>query len=143
METRQRYTILIGVLVITLLVSGCTDMMDSAYQLPVADTQVENGSPERGRRLIMNYGCGACHAVDGVPGANGAVGPPLYDLNERAYIAGSLLNSVENLMTWIQDPHSIEPGTAMPDLGVPADDARDIVAFLYNQPEVWLTVRNE
>jgi cytochrome c1 len=35
------------------------------------------------------------------------------------------------MIQWIQHPQHIERGTAMPEMGVTADDARDITAFLY------------
>ena len=49
----------------------------------------------------------------------------------RAYIAGQLPNDPENLVRWIQDPQGVEPGTAMPNLGVTAAVARDMAAYLY------------
>jgi len=45
-----------------------------------------------------------------------------------------LPNTEQNLVNWIRDPQQIEPGTAMPTLGVTEDDARAISAFLYRQP---------
>jgi cytochrome c1 len=35
------------------------------------------------------------------------------------------------LIRWIQDPPSIDPKTAMPNVRVTEADARDIAAFLY------------
>jgi cytochrome c1 len=35
-------------------------------------------------------------------------------------------------MRWIQDPQAIRPHTAMPNLHVGEEDARDIAAYLYN-----------
>jgi cytochrome c1 len=60
--------------------------------------------------------------------------PPLDHFYARSYIAGRLPNTEENLLKWIQDPQQIEPGTAMPNLGVSEDEARDIAAYLYHQP---------
>jgi cytochrome c1 len=34
-------------------------------------------------------------------------------------------------MQWLQDPQAIRPQTAMPNLGVGEEDARDIAAYLY------------
>jgi cytochrome c1 len=59
------------------------------------------------------------------------VGPPLTMFAHRAYIAGQLPNQPENLVRWIQDPQGVEPGTAMPDLGVTPAVARDMAAYLY------------
>jgi cytochrome c1 len=60
----------------------------------------------------------ACHVIPGVPGARGMVGPPLTMFARRAYIAGQLPNEPDNLLRWLQDPQAVEPGTAMPNLGV-------------------------
>ncbi len=59
------------------------------------------------------------------------VGPPLNQFALRAYIAGQLPNQPDNLMRWLQDPQQVEPGTAMPDLGVSPAVARDMAAYLY------------
>ena len=89
------------------------------------------GNAAHGRQLIRSYGCGACHTVPGVHDAHGMVGPPLMGLAERTIVAGQLPNSTDNLIRWIQHPRNIEPKTAMPDLGVTKQDARDIAAYLY------------
>jgi cytochrome c len=88
------------------------------------------GTPERGARLIADYGCSTCHVVPGVAEADGLVGPPLTSFGRRSYIAGELPNNEENLQRWIRSPQAVEPGTAMPDLGVTARDAADITAYL-------------
>jgi len=46
-------------------------------------------------------------------------------------IAGELPNVPDNLVRWIMNPPAIEPGTAMPDLGLSKQQARDIAAYLY------------
>ncbi len=93
-------------------------------------------SIEAGRRLIVSYGCGTCHTIPGVPGAIGKAAPPLYRFYERSYIAGELPNTEENLIKWIRDPQQMEPGNAMPDMGVSEEDARNIAAYLYHQPSI-------
>lgn len=92
---------------------------------------VERGDPERGRALIDAYGCGACHVVPGVRGADALVGPPLTAWAERHSIAGELTNDPDALVRWISDPQSVEPGTAMPDVGVPEEEALHVAAYLY------------
>ena len=89
------------------------------------------GSPEAGAQAIERYGCGACHVIPGVRTARGLVGPPLSDYARRAYIAGNLYNTADNLVAWIRRPDSVEPGTVMPVLGVSDAEARDIAAYLY------------
>jgi cytochrome c2 len=91
------------------------------------------GNPDRGRDLIVHYGCGACHQIGGVESADGRVGPSLHGLRKRATIAGKLANTPAEAARWIRDPQRIVPGNDMPDLGVSPTEARDIVAYLYTQ----------
>lgn len=93
--------------------------------------QVPGGDIERGAGLIKEFGCGACHTIPGVDGASATVGPPLISWSRRSYIAGNLANTPENLVRWVTDPRGVEPGTAMPDLGVDEQEARDVAAYLY------------
>jgi cytochrome c len=95
------------------------------------DTPVPGGDPARGKIQIAAYGCGSCHVIPGVSGARGLVGPPLTQFAYRAFIAGEAPNNSEFLIRWITVPQSIEPGTAMPNLGVSEGQARDIAAYLY------------
>jgi cytochrome c len=89
------------------------------------------GDARHGAELIGQYGCGGCHDIPGIAGANGNVGPPLYRIGTRAYIAGFVRNSPENMAFWIQEPQKVLPGNAMPSMGIPQKDARDITAYLY------------
>ncbi|MDQ4134461.1 MAG: c-type cytochrome [Actinomycetota bacterium] len=88
------------------------------------------GNPELGKRAISRYGCGSCHTIPGVKGADSLVGPPLIHFSKRSFIAGRLPNNEENLTRWILDPQAVEPGTAMPNLQVTEQDARNIAAYL-------------
>jgi cytochrome c len=107
-------------------------MMSACTESPAAIRQtVAGGDARRGTRLIAHYGCGSCHVIPGVPGAQGGVGPPLTRFAERTYIAGALRNEPVALVRWIRFPQHVEPGTAMPDLGVTEQHARDIAAYLY------------
>lgn len=99
-----------------------------------ADTPVRpvaGGDAMAGRKLIGNYGCGSCHVIPGIGGANGMVGPPLTHFAQRAFIAGQVTNNADFLVRWITVPQAIEPGTAMPNLGVTEGQARSIAAYLY------------
>lgn len=98
---------------------------------PPPPPQTRVGHPQRGAQLIQQYGCGSCHTIPGIARADGLVGPPLTRFGARSYIAGQLPNNADNLRRWITDPQRVEPGTAMPNLGVSAVDAADIVAYLY------------
>lgn len=92
---------------------------------------IPGADAERGRVLAENYGCTACHIIPGVGGPGGTVGPPLVVWSRRVYIAGEAPNTPEYLIKWLENPQSIEPGTAMPMLGVSPRDARDMAAYLY------------
>ena len=101
---------------------------------PASAVQAEQataGSTDLGRHLLYSYGCGSCHVIPGVAEARGTVGPPLDGFGNRLYIAGSLQNTPNNLFRWIAQPQEVEPGNAMPDLGVTEDQARQMAAYLY------------
>jgi cytochrome c len=93
--------------------------------------EATGGDPNRGRLLVRQYGCGTCHEIPGVPGATGAVGPPLAKIAMRSFLAGHLSNTPEHMIRWIRHPQKEEPGVAMPEMGVSETDARDLAAYLY------------
>lgn len=88
-------------------------------------------APERGKAAIDHYGCASCHTIPGIRHANGLVGPSLDRIASRTYIAGVLQNTRANMLRWIKDPPKVDDKTAMPNLRVSDDDARDIASFLY------------
>ena len=93
---------------------------------------VRGGSADLGKQLIVKYGCGSCHEIPGIKGADGLVGPPLTHFGRRGTIAGELANTPDNLISWIDDPQAMLPGNDMPDLRVTKDEARNIAAYLEN-----------
>lgn len=97
---------------------------------------VRAADPDRGRQLLFRHGCGSCHVIPGVRNATGLAGPPLTRWAERHYIAGLLLNTPNNLIPWIVDPPSIEPGTTMPNVGVTHAEAADMARYLYRLGEM-------
>ena len=106
--------------------TGCT-----GGQTPRTYSIVARGDARHGKQVIQSAGCGACHTIPGIYEARGMVGPPLLLFGRRTMIAGELPNSPSNLALWIQHPKSVEPGTAMPDLGLTSDQAQDVAAYLY------------
>jgi cytochrome c2 len=121
----------VSVLVLALALAGC----DRGHAVSSSEAaQLTGGDPVRGQLTFRRNGCGTCHTVGGVPGAYGTVGPPLNGIGGRVYIAGVLTNNPANLARWIQSPREVNPRTAMPDVGVSAESARDIAAFLYTRP---------
>ena len=119
---RRRW--LIPALIASLGLAGC-----GGRQL--VGPRVQGADPSSGPKLIEAFGCGSCHTIAGVQGANGEIGPRLVHFADRRYIAGVLPNTAANLVRWIVDPQAVAPGTVMPDLGVGDPQARDIAAYLY------------
>ena len=110
--------------VLTALLAGCGEEQASAF---AAD-------PQEGKLLLRQYGCGSCHSIPGVAGARGNAGPPLEGIARRVYLGGVLPNTPENMARWIRAPQRFDPRTAMPDMQVPEQHARAMVAYLYREP---------
>lgn len=123
MSVRFWTAIVLAALVST--TSGCTHGEADARSL------THGGDAARGKELIRSYGCGSCHTIPRVTGAEASVGPSLQGIATHAYIAGVLPNVPENMMRWIMNPPGVDDKTAMPNLHVTATDARDIAAYLY------------
>jgi cytochrome c1 len=87
-------------------------------------------NPDRGRIALYQYACNACHMIPGVTGPDAHVGPSLQGIASRQLIAGTFANTPENLARWLRETQKVKPGTAMPQLGVVDQDARDIAAYL-------------
>lgn len=83
--------------------------------------------------LLRQYACHSCHRIEGVVGPEVDTGPPLFDWPGRAYIAGVLPNTEDNLARWIMDPPAISPRTQMPDLGVQPEHARAMARYLFSR----------
>jgi len=111
-----------------LALAGCS--------MPGASTgdaiRLSGGDPVRGAEAITHYGCGSCHTISPIQSARGLVGPPLDGIRNRVYVAGMLHNDAGNLTEWVHDPKAVNPKTAMPNLGVTMQEARDITAYLYS-----------
>jgi len=110
---------------VAIATSACTHGEADAMAL------THGGNAARGKELIRSYGCGSCHTIPRVTGAEASVGPSLQGIATRAYIAGVLPNQPENMIRWIMNPPGVDEKTAMPNLHVTARDARDIAAYLY------------
>lgn len=113
-------------LVIPALLSAC-DETDST----LAQSANFGGNPERGAAVIRQTGCGGCHIIPGISGANGLVGPPLTHMARRVYVAGVMRNTPDNLMLWLMNPQQVVPNNAMPDMGLSRKQSRDVAAYLY------------
>ena len=62
--------------------------------------------------------CKACHSVSGI---GGAVGPALDGV--------ALRKTPAELDAWLADPASVKPGTAMPNLNIPASTRSELVTW--------------
>lgn len=130
---RNRKLVIVTAVVVLLAGGGAAlrDMHQERRDLQARAEAVTGGNVHRGQAAFNRYGCGGCHEARGVPQAQGRVGPPLTGIGARAFVGGKLQNTPDNLRRWIEDPQSVTPGSAMPDLGVRPGEARDIAAFLY------------
>jgi cytochrome c len=119
----QRTALLLA-LVPLALATGCI----GESRLPYADAP--RAQLQRGQALLAQYQCGSCHAIPEVPAARGSVGPTLAGFGRRSYIAGEVPNRPDMLARWIVQPKALVPDTLMPAMGVSADQARDMAAYL-------------
>ena len=114
-----------GLVALLISLSSCNQSLERTA------AAMTGGNPGRGKALLRQYGCGACHTIPGVRGANALVGPSLEQIASRMYIAVGLPNTPENMLRWLQNPPAVDPLTAMPNMGVTEADARDIAGYLY------------
>ena len=103
--------------------SAANESAKRPAQAPAADAK-------RGRHVLLQYGCVTCHEIPDVVGAAIPVGPPLDRMGSRRFIAGVLENTPDNMVRWLREPQRFVPDGAMPNLGVPEHDARDMAAYL-------------
>lgn len=86
--------------------------------------------PHAAAKAIIATQCASCHIVPGVPGAVGRVGPSLRGIAKQRLIAGRLPNTPDAMTRWLMHPQKIDPGNAMPEMGLTQDQARKIAAYL-------------
>jgi mono/diheme cytochrome c family protein len=102
----------------------------SAPEVREREASLEKPDAGRGKRAINQYACVTCHEIPGIVGAHAPVGPSLAGVGSRVMLGGVLPNSPENMVLWLRFPQRAAPLTAMPELGLSAQDARDIAAYL-------------
>jgi cytochrome c2 len=86
--------------------------------------------PQAARKAIIAAQCASCHVVPGVAGAIGRVGPSLRGIAKQRMIAGRLPNTPEDMVRWLMHPQKVDPGSAMPEMGLSEAQAREIAAYL-------------
>lgn len=84
----------------------------------------------RGRQLVVDMGCAACHRFPDVAWPRGGLGPALDGFGRQGLIAGQLPNQPGPLMQFIRNAPAQRPGTAMPAIPMTDQDARDVAAYL-------------
>lgn len=84
----------------------------------------------RGRQLVVDKGCVACHAFPDVKWPRGRLGPSLDGFGRQGLIAGRLPNQPGVLMQFIRNAPAQTPGTAMPAIPMTDQEARDVTAYL-------------
>jgi len=89
------------------------------------------GNVANGKQVAAQFGCGVCHVIPGIEGAEGALGPTLAGVASRPAISdGVVKNTPANLTQYILSPASVNPQSRMPRMGVSPAEAQDITAFL-------------
>lgn len=89
-----------------------------------------DGTLRAGANLFAGHACASCHTIAGTD-AKGTVGPDLTHLAARPTLAaGTVTNTRDHLLTWIADPYSVKPGTAMPATPLSPQDAQYLVTYL-------------
>ena len=73
---------------IVFLAAGLLGSCNSTARRQAAE--LTGGSPDRGAYSLSRYGCGSCHIIPGISGAQGKVGPSLDGIGARVYVAGTL-----------------------------------------------------
>jgi cytochrome c len=114
-----------GLLLMLVFAGGCPGEREAAR------AEQTPGDPDRGAEIMAEHGCPACHVIPGVRRAEGTVGPPLDFWAERHFIVGTLQNEYENLVTFLQNPQAVRPGSAMPTMAITPQDAEDMAAYLF------------
>ncbi len=122
---RSRITLVLALAMTEALATGCRDDGEHVAEVTTG------GDVHRGAAAIERYGCGSCHMIPGISGAEGRTGPPLSGVASRVYVAGVLQNTPQNMLRWIENPKAVDEKTVMPNLGVSHKDAVDIAGYLY------------
>lgn len=99
--------------------------------LAACSREPHSGDVARGKQLIDQYGCNACHVIPGITGPRGMVGPSLDHIATRATLARKFPNNPETMARWLQNPQAMDPQNAMPNLNIAPADSRDITAYLF------------
>jgi cytochrome c oxidase subunit 2 len=88
------------------------------------------GSPVVAGRQLFAERCAGCHMIRGTSAA-GLQAPDLTHLGSRRTIAaGTLTNTPDHLLDWIQHAQQIKPEALMPDIALTTSEAAALSAYL-------------
>lgn len=99
--------------------------------------ELNAGNPDNGPAVFMANGCAACHVIDSLDGARGAVGPPLTRLGKFASerkegqsAEDYIRESIENPNAYVVDgyPAGLMPANLKGNMS--AEEYKDLVAYL-------------
>jgi cytochrome c oxidase subunit 2 len=101
----------------------------------VAAAQAAAGpNVDAGRRLVVEKGCGACHAIGGLAGMAGNIGPPLNNIGATAATRKPGTSAEAYLRESMEEPNAFTvsgfPPGLMPRLELTEQERDSIVAYL-------------
>jgi cytochrome c2 len=122
----------LSVLLATLVtITACSKESSSVPSAANAPSTSFSGDTTRGKELITRHGCTVCHAVPGIDGFQGRLGPSLAGIaSRRQFSNGRVENTPENLARFIRNPSSLNRQSTMPPVNVTPEEAADITAYL-------------
>lgn len=83
-----------------------------------------------GAQYFQQLSCSNCHAIRGTA-ATASIAPDLTHLASRETLAaGRMMNTPENLASWLHDPEAMKPGCKMPNLHLVPQQQSALVAYL-------------
>ena len=89
-----------------------------------------SGTVEDGKDIFISKACTGCHTIQGIPEAQGKVGPELTHQASNSLIVDILPNTEENLKEYLKDPAAAKPGALMPNQYLTDIEIEALVAFL-------------
>ena len=107
-----------------LAVNGCKQPEEPRYA-------PDKALAEKGRSVIEQAGCAACHHIPGIAWPRGRWGPSLVGFGDIGLIAGAVPNNAENLAAFLRNAPAVKPGSTMPPIPITPDEARAAAAYLY------------
>jgi cytochrome c oxidase subunit 2 len=105
------------------------EVFDAWVKAQLAPPPESTGLAAEGKALYSARACVGCHTIQGV--STGLVGPDLTHFGSRTTFAGALHPVHPDLLAaWLVNPQAVKPGAKMPALGLTAEQARAIAAYL-------------